>query len=92
MSLKEAIRRPWSVPGWLPILIGGTATLLLYIGQILIYTPSLHGNASYLGAQIGLGGSFFASRWNMLPVLVLRMLLAGPALWFGALQCLTQLT
>ena len=83
-SLIEALRRPWSVPGWLPILIGGTLSLAVFIGQILLYSPSLHGNAQYLGVQMGMGKSFIASRASQLPVLLLRMLLASPSLWLGA--------
>jgi hypothetical protein len=88
-SLAEAIRRPWSVPGWMPVLGGGIASLGLFLGQVIAYSPNLHDNAQYLGLQMG-AGSFISSRLEKLPVLLLRMVLAGPALWFGTLVVLTQ--
>lgn len=92
-SLGGALRRPWTVCGWMPLLLGATASFALFIGQVLAYSPSLHANAQYLlGAQMGVGSSFFASRFRALPVLLFRMLLAAPALWFGTLVCLTQLS
>jgi hypothetical protein len=90
LRLGDALRRPWSVPGWIPILLGGALTLALFIGQVLVYSSSLRENANYLSTQVG-SQSFIDSRLRMLPVLMLRMLLAAPALWLGALVCLTQL-
>src|SRR6185436_3713511 len=89
-SLFQAIRHPWAVPGWMPILIGGTLSLGLFITQVLVYSSNLHENANYMGVQMG-NGSFLGSRLEKLPVLLMRMLLAGPALWFGALVGVTQI-
>jgi hypothetical protein len=92
LTLCEALRRPWAVRGWSPILIGGVASLACFIGQVFAYSPNLHSNAQYLlASQMRVGGSFLGNRVRMLPVLLLRMALAGPALWLGAFVSLTRL-
>ena len=91
VSPREAIRHPASISGWIPILGGAMATLAVFIGQIVEYSPDLRANLHYLGAQSGADGNgFLATRLNQAPVLLLRMLLAGPALWLGAVVGLTQ--
>jgi hypothetical protein len=90
VPLATAIRRPWTVAAWIPIIVGAAASLALFIAQVLTYSPSLHGNAHYIGA-LASRESFIGARLNMLPVLLLRTLLPGPALWFGALVGLSQI-
>jgi hypothetical protein len=85
LTLAQALRRPWAVPGWLALLVGGCASFAVFIGQVLVYSPALEGNAQYLSIQMGMGGP---TRLQMLPVLLLRMLLASAPLWLGAILCL----
>jgi hypothetical protein len=90
MPLRIAIRRPWTVPGWMPVLIGSAASLALFIGQILIYSPNLYDSVGWIGYQAS-RESLVAARLKMMPVLLLRTLLPGPALWLGALVGLSQI-
>ncbi len=88
LPLGTAIRRPWSIPGWRPMLLGGTLSLALFIANVVIYSAGLHGDADYIALQMGLGDGFLSSRLSKLPVLALRTALAAPALWLGAIACL----
>jgi len=82
--LQSALRRPWAIVGWPQIVVGGTLSLLVFVGQIFVYSPSLSDNAEYLRLQMGVG-TLLTARKIQLPVLTLRMMLAGPALWIGTI-------
>ncbi len=84
-SFPSAISRLWKHPGCLPLIVGAAASGAVFICQILAYTPTVSGNADYLKLQMGLVSGEAASRLSMFPVLLLRMLVAAPALWFGAI-------
>jgi hypothetical protein len=89
---RDILKNPASVPGLIPIVTGAIASLFVFIGQILVYSPSLLQNVQYLSVQAGTDASFFESRLSKLPVLFLRMFLAAPALWLLVGIGTTQVT
>ena len=88
VKLTEAIRKPLRIAPWRPLLIGGVATALVFLMQIVLYSSGAHGDSDYVKEQLGLTS---ISRWKSFPVIVVRMLLAGSALWFGAILALFKM-
>ncbi len=82
---------PFRNPLWLALITGFTVSGALFLLQLILYTPHLQADFTYLAGQAALHSSN-PSRWVVLPRIVLRSLvLAGPALALGGLSAISLL-
>ena len=84
-NIRLAASRVLKLPGVVPLILGASLSAALFICQVFAYTPAVVGNSDYLKMQMGLVTNEASSRVGMLPVLLLRMLVAAPGLWLGAI-------
>jgi len=87
VKFSDAFRRPLRQPAWRALFLGGSATLLVFLVQVFLYSSGGGKDRDYLLEQLGLKG---LSRWGSLPWMTARMIFAGAALWFGGLVALFQ--
>ena len=83
-DLSGHILKPWKARFFVPIVIGGVCTLLVFMLQVLVYSSDLRSAFGYAFAHAGTEGGFFVSRARMIPFIVAKaLLLVGPALIAG---------
>jgi MFS family permease len=85
---QNTIRRNLRNRLWWAILLGAALSLLVFVAQVIHYTPSLHEPFEYVAYLASSGQSGFAkTRTGMLLTLSLRtVVLLGPALLAGLLM------
>jgi len=84
-SWRKALRHPLKIPAWTAIGIGAVVTVVLFLLQLLIYTPSFGDFWGYFLAQSAMSSAGL-SRLAMLPQIVAKVLFqVGPALWLGVI-------
>jgi hypothetical protein len=86
VSLSQQFLAPWKNSFWLAIILGGAATLSVFLLQVVLYSPNLSASFAYAFAHTGSQGGFLSSRVKMsIFVAAKGLLLVGPALVAGAL-------
>jgi len=84
---KDDFLHPLRNRYWRAMIIGGGLTLLLFIIQILVYSPHLAADWDYLLRQSSTSSTHTRSRWEIFPSILLRIVaLTGPALLYGAFR------